>query len=207
MIVIIDNYDSFTYNLVQYYYQLTNEVHVYQNDQTTISQIQELKPDLIVLSPGPGNPSDSGISQQVVAQLHQQFPILGVCLGFQVIVDFFGGNVIRGVQPMHGKTSKVEHDQEGVFHSVPTPTTVTRYHSLIASDRNFPNDHLKITARSLDGAIMGIRHPIYPIEGIQFHPESILTNKGFEMIKNSYLNAIQWKTKRGESKHESLPSI
>ncbi|MBM7571008.1 anthranilate synthase component II [Aquibacillus albus] len=205
MIIIIDNYDSFTYNLVQYYKQLDPDVHVYRNDEISISNIDRLNPDIIVLSPGPGKPTESGNCKEIVSKFHKTIPIFGVCLGFQLIVEFFGGKVIKGEQPMHGKISNIHHIQDGVFNSIPNPTKVTRYHSLIADSTSIPEE-LVVTARTNDGVIMGVRHLKHPIEGIQFHPESILTEHGFQMIENHYHIARTWKAKRGVS-NESSPVI
>ncbi|WP_138418452.1 anthranilate synthase component II [Aquibacillus sediminis] len=208
MIVVIDNYDSFTYNLVQYFKMLDNSVFVYQNNQVTIEKLNVLKPSLIVLSPGPGTPAESGVCKDVVEHFKEDIPILGVCLGHQLIVTYFGGIIRKGKQPMHGKVSKVVHNQLGVYENIPSPTQVTRYHSLIADEENLPNE-LIVNARSEDGTIMGVVHQTLPITGIQFHPESILTTDGFTMLKNCYTQAIAWKKqqKDWELLHESVPSI
>lgn len=183
MIIIIDHYDSFTYNLYQYISEIAGEVLVYRHDEITVRELEELNPSAIVLSPGPGNPEESGVSNEVLQYFHQDVPILGICLGHQVIVEWFGGVVHKGEKPVHGKTSTLTHDGQTIFRNVPSPTTVTRYHSLVA-------DHLPscltITARSEDGAIMAVRHKVYPIEGIQFHPESILSEHGFDMLANFF---------------------
>ncbi|MCT2535965.1 aminodeoxychorismate/anthranilate synthase component II [Aquibacillus koreensis] len=206
MIVIIDNYDSFTYNLVQYFKQLTSDVLVFRNDDTSVEQITELEPDLIVLSPGPGDPTESGICPEVVDYFYRDTPILGVCLGFQVIVDYFGGKVEKGKSPMHGKVTLMDHDQQGVFKELSSPSKITRYHSLVASPAHIPSQ-LKVSATAADSAIMGVRHVDFPIEAIQFHPESILTENGFTMIKNSYELAIKWKHDRGEKSGATLSSL
>jgi anthranilate synthase/aminodeoxychorismate synthase-like glutamine amidotransferase len=206
MIVIIDNYDSFTYNLVQYYKQIERDVRVYRNDEVTIKEIADLAPNLIVISPGPGTPSESGVCRDIIAHFHKHIPILGVCLGFQLIVEYFGGKVIKGKQPMHGKVSKVTHDQLGVFKGITTPTSVTRYHSLVADPEVIPTE-LCVTSKAIDGAIMGVRHHTYPVEGIQFHPESILTENGFQMIKNSDEQAKKWMLERGVHRDESLSTF
>ncbi|KGX85826.1 anthranilate synthase component II [Pontibacillus marinus] len=185
MIVIIDHYDSFTYNLYQYITEIAGEVLVFRHDQVTVKDIEKLSPKAIVLSPGPGNPTESGISKDVLEQFYQKIPILGICLGHQVIVEWLGGKVQKGEQPVHGKTAKVTHDGQTIFRDIPNPTTVTRYHSLVAT--TLPSS-LKVTARSEDGAVMAVRHNTYPIEGIQFHPESILTEHGFHMLQNFFSN-------------------
>ncbi|QHE52615.1 aminodeoxychorismate/anthranilate synthase component II [Pontibacillus sp. HMF3514] len=183
MIVIIDHYDSFTYNLYQYITEIAGEVLVFRHDQVTVKEIEKLSPSAIVLSPGPGNPNESGISKGLLEQFYQKIPILGICLGHQVIVEWFGGKVQKGKQPVHGKTANVTHDGQTIFRDIPNPTTVTRYHSLVAT--TLPSS-LKVTARSEDGAVMAVRHNLYPIEGIQFHPESILTEHGYRMLKNFF---------------------
>lgn len=185
MIVIIDHYDSFTYNLYQYITEIAGEVLVFRHDQVTVQEIETLSPTAIVLSPGPGNPTESGISKDVLEQFYQKIPILGICLGHQVIVEWLGGKVQKGEQPVHGKTAKVTHDGQTIFRDIPNPTTVTRYHSLVAT--TLPSS-LKVTARSEDGAVMALRHKTYPIEGIQFHPESILSEHGYHMLQNFFSN-------------------
>lgn len=201
MIVIIDNYDSFTYNLVQYYKQITSDVQVYRNDKITVGQTEKLDPHLIVLSPGPGTPADTGVSRDILQAFHKQIPIFGVCLGFQLMFEFYGGSIVKGTKPMHGKVTKTEHDQLGVFASIPSATSVTRYHSLIADHSSVPGE-LVISARDKNGTIMGVRHETYPTEGVQFHPESILTEHGFQIIQNSYAQAIAWRDKRSEMADE-----
>ncbi|SEA04509.1 para-aminobenzoate synthetase component 2 [Thalassobacillus cyri] len=191
MIVVIDNYDSFTYNLVQYFRQLDHQVRVCQNHEISPQEIDQLQPDLIVLSPGPGNPDEAQTSREVLDEFHTRIPVLGVCLGHQAIVKFFGGEVIKGEKPMHGKVSCITHDQLGAFEGIPSPTLVTRYHSLIAERSSMP-ESLDITAKTEDGVIMGVRHKEYPVEGLQFHPESILSDAGFHMLENVYRNAQRW---------------
>ncbi|WP_163536531.1 aminodeoxychorismate/anthranilate synthase component II [Gracilibacillus sp. YIM 98692] len=190
MIVIIDNYDSFTYNLVQYYRQLSEGVVVFRHDQTTIKEIENKQPTLIVLSPGPGTPNDSGICLDVMKHFYQKTPIFGVCLGMQVIIQFFGGRIKKANQPMHGKTSLIQHTDQGVFHDLPNPLSVARYHSLVADRPSFPFEELHITAETKNGEVMGVKHAQLNVEGIQFHPEAILTDYGFHMIKNSYYHAL-----------------
>ncbi|KGP93223.1 anthranilate synthase component II [Pontibacillus chungwhensis BH030062] len=185
MIIMIDNYDSFTYNLFQYIQMAGYEVEVYRNDQITIEEIEALTPEAIVLSPGPGTPMEAGICLSIVKHFYKQVPILGICLGHQVIVESFGGLIVKGDRPMHGKVTNIHHDCQGVYEGLPSPTSVTRYHSLVAQEKAFPND-LIVTSRSEDGAIMGVRHKKYPIEGIQFHPEAILTSLGYDMLQNFF---------------------
>ncbi|ALS77345.1 anthranilate synthase [Planococcus kocurii] len=191
MIIIIDNQDSFTYNLVHYFEQLDDAVIVFQNDELTVTRLENLAPDLIVLSPGPGRPTATGASQAVLTELSGQIPILGVCLGHQTIIEHFGGQVVKGSRPMHGKVSILTHDEDGLFKGIANPTAVTRYHSLVAQEP-LPTC-LIVTARSEDGAVMAVRHESMPVEGIQFHPESILTAEGFAMLKNCYELAKWWK--------------
>lgn len=188
MLLMIDNYDSFTYNLVQYFGELGAEVVVHRNDQITVDDVAALKPRHIVLSPGPCTPDDAGICLELIERLKGQFPILGVCLGHQAIGQAFGGTVVRARQVMHGKTSAVVHNSHGVFRDLPSPYTATRYHSLIVDRVGLP-DCFETTAWTVtdDGAIdeiMGIRHKTLPIEGVQFHPESILTEHGHALLKN-----------------------
>jgi anthranilate synthase/phosphoribosyltransferase len=182
MILVIDNYDSFTYNLVQFLGELGYTVEVRRNDAVTLAEIAAMKPDQIVISPGPGTPDDAGISIDLIKRFHQEIPILGVCLGHQAIGQAFGGQVVRAHKVMHGKTSTVEHNKKGVFHNLPSPLTATRYHSLIVQEP-LP-DCLEITARGKDAEVMALRHKEYPVVGVQFHPESILTEYGHEMLRN-----------------------
>lgn len=185
-VLVIDNYDSFVYNLVQYIGEL-EEVVVYRNDQVTLKQMMELKPDRIVISPGPGTPEEAryfGVCSAILQHMSREVPTLGVCLGHQGIIHLFGGKIVHAKRLMHGKTSLIKHDGEGVFKGVRNPFTATRYHSLVG-DRRFIPSCLKITAESLDdGEVMGVRHVDYPIEGVQFHPESILSEDGKLIIKN-----------------------
>ncbi len=182
MILVIDNYDSFTYNLVQFLGELGYTVEVRRNDAVTLDEIDAMKPDQIVISPGPGTPDDAGISVDLIQRFYQEIPILGVCLGHQAIGQAFGGRVVRADRIMHGKTSPVEHNQRGIFHNLPSPLTATRYHSLIVQEP-LP-ESLEITARGKDAEVMALRHKEYPIVGVQFHPESILTEYGHEMLRN-----------------------
>lgn len=185
MILVIDNYDSFTYNLVQYIQQIGEEIAIVRNDQVTVEDIERLQPDSILLSPGPGNPRTAGICLDVVKRFHQETPILGVCLGHQIIAEAFGGIVKKARQPVHGKVSNIEHDHNGVYANIPSPLQVTRYHSLVVDKNSLPSS-LGITAQSEDGEIMGIRHKQYRVEGVQFHPEAILTDYGLEMVQNFF---------------------
>jgi anthranilate synthase/aminodeoxychorismate synthase-like glutamine amidotransferase len=187
MIFVLDNYDSFTYNLVQYLGELGAEVEVYRNDELTVEEVEALKPERILLSPGPCTPSEAGILVPLIRHMAGKAPILGVCLGHQAIGEAFGGKVVRAQQLMHGKTSQVAHDGKGIFAGLATPLTCTRYHSLIVEEDSLPAE-LMITARTpaKDGGsvIMGLRHRSLPIEGVQFHPESVLTEGGHQMIRN-----------------------
>lgn len=186
MILVIDNYDSFTFNLVQYLRKLGEEVLVKRNDQVSLATITALNPDYILLSPGPGNPNTAGICLEVVKEFHQSIPILGVCLGQQIIAQAFGGQVKKASQPMHGKTSKITHDQNGVFRGLPSSLQVARYHSLVVDEATLPSC-LEITARTEDGEIMAIRHTQYNVEAVQFHPEAILTEYGLDMLRNFFV--------------------
>ena len=183
MIFFIDNYDSFTYNLVDYFGQLEADLRVVRNDRITIEEIHNLRPAGIVLSPGPGVPNQAGICKEVIAKFYQKVPILGVCLGHQCIGEVFGTKIVRAPEPVHGKTTKVHHSNGRLFAGIPSPFEATRYHSLIV-DRNSVGDELKITAESDDGLIMAVQHREYPVYGVQFHPESILTPDGFQIIRN-----------------------
>ena len=183
MLLIIDNYDSFTYNLVQYFGELGVEPVVKRNDEITIAEIEALKPTAVVISPGPCTPKEAGISNEVVLQIGPHLPVLGVCLGHQCIGHVYGGAVVRAGRLMHGKTSPILHDGSGVFAGLPSPFEATRYHSLIIDPPTVPNV-LLVNARTAEGEIMGVRHKEYPIHGVQFHPESILTRHGKELLKN-----------------------
>jgi anthranilate synthase/aminodeoxychorismate synthase-like glutamine amidotransferase len=187
MIFVLDNYDSFTYNLVQYIGELGAEVVVYRNDQITVAEIEALHPDRIVISPGPCTPQDAGISSDVIRHFAGKVPLLGVCLGHQAIGAAFGGKVVRAPNLMHGKTSSVEHDGKTIFRGIPSPMTATRYHSLIVEEKSLPAE-LEISATCLDRdgtrVIMGLRHRKFAVEGVQFHPESVLTDQGKQMVRN-----------------------
>ncbi|MEY2549302.1 MAG: anthranilate synthase component [Verrucomicrobiota bacterium] len=182
-ILVIDNYDSFTYNLVQYFGVLGCEVIVKRNDEITVAQAEALAPDRICISPGPGRPEDSGISNEVIRALGPKTPILGVCLGHQCIAAVFGGEIISAPRLMHGKTSPVQHHAAGVFATLPNPFEATRYHSLIVRRETLP-DCLQITAETSDGEVMGLQHREFPIHGVQFHPESVLTTNGMDLLRN-----------------------
>jgi anthranilate synthase/aminodeoxychorismate synthase-like glutamine amidotransferase len=182
MLVVIDNYDSFTYNLVQLFGELGEDIRVFRNDQVTVEELAALKPDHIVISPGPGDPSEAGVSNEVIRRLGPSIPLLGVCLGHQCIGAVFGGEVVRAPQLMHGKTSPVEHDGTGLFAGLPNPFEATRYHSLVVAEP-LPAP-LKPTAYTPDGELMGLRHQTYPIFGVQFHPESVLTAAGKQILSN-----------------------
>ncbi len=182
MIVVIDNYDSFTYNLVQYFGELGVEIEVFRNDKVTVEQIATLRPSHIVISPGPGTPLDAGISNHLIEKLGATTPILGVCLGHQCIGHVFGGKIVRAPRLMHGKTSQIHHHGDGLFAGLPNPFEATRYHSLII-DQPVPRS-LQVTARTQADEIMGVRHREYPIYGVQFHPESFLTQHGMQILRN-----------------------
>lgn len=183
MLLMIDNYDSFTYNLVQYFGELGEEVAVFRNDEIELDEIEQLKPERIVISPGPCTPSKAGISIPLIERYHSRIPILGVCLGHQSIGQAFGGKIVHAKQVMHGKTSPIFHNNSGVFHGLPNPFHATRYHSLVIERETLP-DCLEISAWTEDGEIMGVRHKTLAIEGLQFHPESILTEHGHKLLEN-----------------------
>jgi anthranilate synthase/aminodeoxychorismate synthase-like glutamine amidotransferase len=183
MILMIDNYDSFTYNLVQYMGELGADLEVFRNDQIAIAEIEKLNPHKIVISPGPCTPSKAGISKEVIKHFAGRIPLLGVCLGHQSVVEAFGGEIIKAKKLMHGKTSMIQHDGKTIFKGLPNPFEATRYHSLVVNRANLP-DCFEITAESDDGEIMGVRHKELAVEGVQFHPESILTVHGKDLLKN-----------------------
>lgn len=187
MVFVLDNYDSFTYNLVQYLGELGAEVVVRRNDQTTVSEVEEMKPERIALSPGPCTPSEAGISIELIRHFANKVPVLGVCLGHQAIGAAFGGRISRAKYLMHGKTSQVQHDGKTIFRELPSPITATRYHSLIVEERGLPSD-LEVSAWTTDRdgerVIMGLRHRKFPVEGVQFHPESVLTENGKKLVSN-----------------------
>ncbi len=183
MLLVIDNYDSFTYNLVQYLAELGQDVRVRRNDEVTVEEIARMSPEHIVISPGPCTPNEAGVSLAVIEKLAGQIPILGVCLGHQSIGQAFGGKVIRAKEVVHGKTSRVFHDDKGVFAGLPNPFEATRYHSLVVERQSLP-DCLETTAKTWDEEIMGLRHKTLPVEGVQFHPESFLTTVGKDLLRN-----------------------
>jgi len=198
MILVIDNYDSFTYNLVQYLGELGEKPVVYRNDAVTLDEIERLNPDRIVISPGPCTPNEAGISLALVERFKGKIPILGVCLGHQVIGQVFGGEVVRAPEMMHGKTSEIYHDGRTIFAGLPSPFTATRYHSLIVRRETLP-DSLEVSAETKDGIIMGLRHKTYAVEGVQFHPESIITRHGHDLLRN-FLSVGRAPAASGESR-------
>lgn len=183
MIVIIDNYDSFTYNLYQYIGEINTDIRVIRNDEITIEELLKLAPQHIVISPGPGYPKDAGISEEVIEAFGKETPVLGVCLGHQAIAEVFGGRIVENKEMFHGKTSLINHDGEGLFDGIKSPVTVMRYHSLTVEEKSLP-DCLEVTAKTQKDEIMAIRHKDYPIYGVQFHPESIMTQDGKKMLEN-----------------------
>ena len=183
MILVLDNYDSFTYNLVQYLGQLGADVSVYRNDAVSVEKIEELKPSHVVISPGPCTPNEAGITLELIRRLAGRVPLLGVCLGHQAIGQAVGGKVVRAARVMHGKTSRIGHDGKGIFEKIPNRFLATRYHSLVVERASLPAC-LDVTADAEDGAIMGLRHRSLPVEGVQFHPEALLTEHGHEMLEN-----------------------
>ncbi|HEY1482749.1 MAG TPA: aminodeoxychorismate/anthranilate synthase component II [Candidatus Acidoferrum sp.] len=183
MILLLDNYDSFTYNLAQYLGELGCTVEVHRNDKISVEHIAQRKPERIVISPGPCTPQEAGVSVELVQKLAGRIPILGVCLGHQAIGAAFGGNIVRAPKLFHGKTSQIEHDGKGIFQDLPNPFVATRYHSLIVERKSLPKE-LLVTAETDDGIIMGVRHRHYPLEGVQFHPESVLTESGKQLLQN-----------------------
>ncbi|MDY5213536.1 anthranilate synthase component II [Intestinibacter sp.] len=183
MILMIDNYDSFVYNLVQYFEELDEEIIVKRNDEITIDDIKTLNPEIIVLSPGPCSPNEAGICIEAVENFKGIIPILGICLGHQTIGQVFGGKIVKAIEPVHGKVHSITHDSKGVFTNLKNPLNVTRYHSLVVDRDSLPDD-LEISAETKEGEIMGLRHKNYMIEGVQFHPEAVLTECGHELLQN-----------------------
>jgi anthranilate synthase/aminodeoxychorismate synthase-like glutamine amidotransferase len=184
MLLVIDNYDSFTYNLVQYFGELGADIRVFRNNEITLDEIAALKPERIVISPGPGRPEDAGITVDTIRRFGPTLPLLGVCLGHQAIGMVYGGTVCRAAAPVHGKTSQVVHDGKGVFQGLSDPFEAGRYHSLVISNTDVPAD-LEVSARTKeDGIIMGVRHRTHPVHGVQFHPESVLTGEGKQILRN-----------------------
>jgi len=201
MILMIDNYDSFTYNLVQYLGELGEELLVKRNDQVTVEQVARMKPSSIVISPGPGRPTDAGVSNALIKRFAGTIPILGVCLGHQCIGEVFGGQVVRARRPMHGKTSQIYHTQRALFAGVPTPFEATRYHSLIVKRETLPRE-LTVTAWTTEHEIMGLQHRQAPIYGVQFHPESILTTVGKDLLRN-FLSLAKTFHRRSARRHRA----
>jgi len=187
MVFVLDNYDSFTYNLVQYIGELGADVEVRRNDQVTVQEVEALRPERILISPGPCTPAEAGISVELIRHFAGKVPVLGVCLGHQALGEAFGGKIVRAKNLMHGKTSRVEHDGKTVFHGLSSPMTATRYHSLIVSEDNLPAE-LEVSAHTVENdgtrVIMGLRHRKFPVEGVQFHPESVLTDQGKKLVEN-----------------------
>jgi len=183
MILLLDNYDSFTYNLAQYLGQMGQKLEVRRNDEITLDEVEKLRPERIIISPGPCTPREAGLSVPIVQRFAGKIPILGVCLGHQAIGDAFGGKIVRAKKIMHGKTSRIHHDRKTIFRGLPQDFEATRYHSLIVERRSLPRC-LEISAETADGVIMGLRHREFPVEGVQFHPESVLTGAGFSLLRN-----------------------
>jgi anthranilate synthase/aminodeoxychorismate synthase-like glutamine amidotransferase len=183
MLLVIDNYDSFTYNLVQYFGELGADPVVKRNDAVSVDEVEKMAPERIVISPGPGSPKDAGISMELIRRMGSRVPLLGVCLGHQCIGEVYGGKVVRAGRLMHGKTSPIRHDAKGVFRGLPNPFEATRYHSLIVEKSSVP-DGLEICADTAEGEIMGLRHREHPVHGVQFHPESILSKEGKDLLAN-----------------------
>lgn len=183
MILMIDNYDSFTYNLVHYLNELEEEVKVYRNDEITLDEVKRLNPEMIVISPGPKTPTEAGLSIEIIKKFYKTIPILGICLGHQSLIQLLGGEIVKAKIPVHGKVEEINHIGIGVFKGLKNPIKVTRYHSLIAERNKIPEE-LVITAETIDGEIMGVRHKKYLLEGVQFHPEALLTECGHEMLAN-----------------------
>ncbi|MDQ0300982.1 para-aminobenzoate synthetase component 2 [Salibacterium salarium] len=183
MILMIDNYDSFTYNLVQYLGEMGEELVVRRNDKITVEEMEEMAPDFLMVSPGPCSPDEAGISMKAIEHFAGKIPVFGVCLGHQSIAQVFGGNVIRANRLMHGKTSEISHDEKSVYDSLPNPFTATRYHSLIVERKSLP-ECFDITSETKEGEVMGIRHKTLAVEGVQFHPESIMTGEGKQLLRN-----------------------
>lgn len=183
MILFIDNYDSFVYNLARYFRRLNVQTHVVRNDEITVDDVHKLNPSAIVLSPGPCGPAESGICEDLVKEFYEQIPILGVCLGHQAIATAFGGDIVKAAEPVHGRASQITHDQSGVFVGLESPMSVCRYHSLVVNPDSLPGC-LEIAAELGDGTIMAIRHKSFPVFGVQFHPESVLTESGYDVLRN-----------------------
>lgn len=192
MLLMIDNYDSFVYNLVRYFEELGEKIDVVRNDNVDFESINKKKYTGIVISPGPKNPKEAGVSLEIIDKFKEELPILGICLGHQCIGHYFGGKVIRGIEPVHGKVCEINHNKENLFSMVKKPLLVTRYHSLIIDKKGFPKE-LQVTAETIDGVIMGIKHRKYPIFGVQFHPEAELTEEGYKILENFILECTRFK--------------
>ena len=205
MVFVLDNYDSFTYNLAQYLGELGCTLEVHRNDKISVEQIARRKPERIVISPGPCTPQEAGICVELIQKLAGNFPILGVCLGHQAIGAAFGGKIVRAPKLFHGKTSEIKHDGKGIFRSVENPLTATRYHSLIVERKSLPRE-LEVTAETKDGVIMGLRHRKYKLEGVQFQPESVLTESGKQILKN-FLELEGRRESRGNRREKEDPSL
>lgn len=196
MFLMIDNYDSFVYNLIRYFEELNEEVIIYRNDKITLKEIEDMDLEGIIISPGPKSPKEAGLSLEVIDRFKSELPILGICLGHQCICHYFGGNIIRGKKPVHGKISYIEHNGKDIFTNVKNPLRVTRYHSLILDNQSTP-DSLEVTSKTIDGVVMGIRHKHYNIYGVQFHPEAEMTEEGHKMLKN-FIEICKNYKKRGQ---------
>jgi len=196
MILMIDNYDSFTYNLVQYLNGLDERVVVKRNDEIGLDEIEEMAPQMIVISPGPCTPDEAGVSLEVIRRYTGKIPILGICLGHQSLAQVFGGKVVKAMEPVHGKVHPINHTNRGVFRGLNNPLKVTRYHSLVVERESLPAE-LIVTAETMDGEIMGLRHRDYLLEGVQFHPEAILTEQGMELLNNFLIEAREWNDAKG----------
>ncbi len=196
MILMIDNYDSFTYNLVQYLNGLNERVVVKRNDEIGLDEIEEMAPQMIVISPGPCTPDDAGVSLEVIRRFTGKIPILGICLGHQSLAQVFGGKVVKAAEPVHGKVHPIKHTDTGVFRGLNNPLKVTRYHSLVVERETLPEE-LIVTAETMEGEIMGLRHRDYLLEGVQFHPEAILTEQGMELLNNFLIEAREWNNAKG----------
>ncbi|MFH1856548.1 MAG: aminodeoxychorismate/anthranilate synthase component II [Candidatus Omnitrophota bacterium] len=199
MILVIDNYDSFTYNLVQYLGELGQKIKVFRNDKISVAEIKRLKPSFIVISPGPGTPEDAGMSNDCIKELYDKIPILGVCLGHQCIGHCFGAKIVKAKNLMHGKTSLIYHNKKDIFKGIPSPFEATRYHSLIIKPSTLPKE-LIVTAQTKEKEIMGVRHKKFPLFGVQFHPESILTSEGKNLLKNF----LKFKINRNKKQNETI---
>ncbi len=198
-LIVIDNYDSFTYNLVQMFMRFNLSIDVYRSDKVSLKQIEGFDPDYILISPGPKDPANAGISIPLIKCFYKKVPVLGVCLGLQCINEAFGGSTVRAPVPMHGKTSRIQHNKQGIFKNIPSPFIAARYHSLMVK---FSKSELMVTARSQSGVIMGLSHPELPLHGVQFHPESFLTEYGFQLVKN-FLNLKRFSIVKADNRRSA----